>query len=59
MAAMAEASPLVSAAWLKENLHRPDVRVLDATWFMPNMGTLLSFLSVFVCCVETVHLCAL
>ena len=41
---MAQASPLVSVAWLKEHLQQPDVRVLDASWFMPNMGALLSFL---------------
>lgn len=34
----APSSPLVSVEWLKENLKQPDVRVLDATWFLPNMG---------------------
>lgn len=29
-------TPLVEAAWLKAHLGAPDVRVLDATWFMPN-----------------------
>lgn len=28
--------PLVSAAWLNERLDAPDIRVIDATWFMPN-----------------------
>ena len=28
--------PLVSAAWLNERIGAPDIRVLDATWFMPN-----------------------
>jgi thiosulfate/3-mercaptopyruvate sulfurtransferase len=28
-------SPLVSAAWLTAHLAAPDVRVIDATWFMP------------------------
>lgn len=28
--------PLVSTAWLAERLGSPEVRVVDATWFMPN-----------------------
>lgn len=28
--------PLVTAAWLNEHLSSPDIRVIDATWFMPN-----------------------
>lgn len=28
--------PLVSPAWLNERLDAPDIRVIDATWFMPN-----------------------
>lgn len=28
--------PLVSPAWLVERLDAPDIRVIDATWFMPN-----------------------
>ncbi|ANP44452.1 3-mercaptopyruvate sulfurtransferase [Candidatus Viadribacter manganicus] len=28
--------PLVSAAWLAERLDAPDIRVVDATWFMPS-----------------------
>jgi thiosulfate/3-mercaptopyruvate sulfurtransferase len=27
--------PIISAGWLKTHLEAPDVRVLDATWFMP------------------------
>lgn len=33
---MSEAEdPLVSAEWLRENITAPDVRVVDATWFVP------------------------
>lgn len=28
--------PLVSPAWLAERLEAPDIRVVDATWFMPS-----------------------
>jgi len=28
--------PLVSCAWLAERLDAPDIRVIDATWYMPN-----------------------
>jgi thiosulfate/3-mercaptopyruvate sulfurtransferase len=28
--------PIVSPAWLAERLDAPDLRVIDATWFMPN-----------------------
>jgi thiosulfate/3-mercaptopyruvate sulfurtransferase len=28
--------PLVTPAWLNEHLSSPDLRVIDATWFMPN-----------------------
>lgn len=28
--------PTVSPAWLAERLDAPDIRVVDATWFMPN-----------------------
>jgi thiosulfate/3-mercaptopyruvate sulfurtransferase len=28
--------PLVSPAWLNQHLNAPDIRVIDATWFMPN-----------------------
>jgi thiosulfate/3-mercaptopyruvate sulfurtransferase len=28
--------PVVSPAWLAERLHAPDIRVIDATWFMPS-----------------------
>jgi thiosulfate/3-mercaptopyruvate sulfurtransferase len=30
--------PMVSCAWLAERLAAPDIRVLDATWFMPGDG---------------------
>lgn len=29
---------LVSTAWLAERLGAPDIRVIDATWFLPNAG---------------------
>lgn len=28
--------PLVTAEWLKSELGKPDLVVLDATWFLPN-----------------------
>jgi thiosulfate/3-mercaptopyruvate sulfurtransferase len=31
-------TPLVTADWLKTHLGAPDVRVLDASWFMPDAG---------------------
>ena len=30
--------PFVSTAWLAENLHRPDVKVVDGTWHLPPTG---------------------
>lgn len=30
--------PLVSVAWLAERLSAPDIRILDATWFLPGDG---------------------
>lgn len=30
------ADPVVSCAWLAERLDAPDIRVVDATWFMPS-----------------------
>ena len=30
----------VSASWLAENLERSDVKVLDASWYLPTMGAL-------------------
>lgn len=27
--------PLVTAEWLKENISAPDIRIVDATWFVP------------------------
>src|SRR5262245_26635611 len=29
--------PVVSTAWLAERLGDPDLRVLDATWYMPHL----------------------
>ena len=33
----ASVGPLVSAAWLAERLGDPDLRVLDATWYLPHL----------------------
>ncbi|MEZ5996957.1 MAG: 3-mercaptopyruvate sulfurtransferase [Hyphomonadaceae bacterium] len=30
--------PVVSPAWLAERISAPDIRVIDATWFMPSDG---------------------
>ena len=30
--------PVVSPQWLAERLGRPEVKVLDASWYMPAMG---------------------
>lgn len=30
--------PLVTCEWLKDRLEAPDIRVVDATWFMPGDG---------------------
>jgi len=32
-----DSEPLVSTAWLAARLERPDVRVIDATWFLPGV----------------------
>ena len=32
---MTQQDPLVSTAWLQDHLHAPDVRIVDASWFMP------------------------
>ncbi|NGM48072.1 3-mercaptopyruvate sulfurtransferase [Caulobacter sp. 602-2] len=32
---MTNADPLVSTAWLADHLDAPDVRIVDASWFMP------------------------
>ena len=32
------ASPLVSTEWLAEHLNAPDVRVADASWYLPQAG---------------------
>ena len=29
--------PVVTTAWLAERLHEPDVRVVDATWYLPTL----------------------
>lgn len=31
-------TPLVSTDWLAEHLHAPDVRVADASWYLPQAG---------------------
>jgi thiosulfate/3-mercaptopyruvate sulfurtransferase len=31
-------SPLVSTEWLADHLHAPDVRVADASWYLPQAG---------------------
>ncbi len=35
---MTTPSPLVSTAWLAERLSEPDVRVADASWYLPQAG---------------------
>jgi len=35
---MKPASPLVSTEWLAEHLNAPDVRVADASWYLPQVG---------------------
>lgn len=35
---MAPASPLVSTEWLASHLEAPDVRVVDASWYLPDEG---------------------
>jgi hypothetical protein len=37
-AASGDVPAVVSPQWLSERLGRPDVRVLDASWYMPAMG---------------------
>jgi thiosulfate/3-mercaptopyruvate sulfurtransferase len=34
---MAELDPVVTTAWLAEHLGAPDLRVLDATWYLPTL----------------------
>ncbi|WP_036828914.1 sulfurtransferase, partial [Photobacterium sanctipauli] len=36
MSAIQLSSPIVSTEWLAENIHHPDLVVLDASWFLPN-----------------------
>jgi thiosulfate/3-mercaptopyruvate sulfurtransferase len=31
-------APVVSTGWLSEHLGAPDLRVLDATWYLPHLG---------------------
>lgn len=33
---MSEHDPLVSPDWLKARINAPDIRVIDATWYLPN-----------------------
>ena len=35
---MKPASPIVSTEWLAEHLNAPDVRVADASWYLPQAG---------------------
>ena len=34
---MADLDPVVTTAWLAERLGSPDLRVLDATWYLPTL----------------------
>lgn len=36
--AHSDAAPLVSTAWLEDHLKAPDVRVVDASWYLPQSG---------------------
>ena len=29
---------LINTSWLKNNLHRQDIKVIDASWYLPNSG---------------------
>lgn len=33
---MAQDDPVVSAQWLQQHLGQPDIKVLDASWYMPH-----------------------
>ena len=35
---MRPASPLVSTQWLAEHIDAPDIRVCDASWYIPQSG---------------------
>src|SRR5581483_8150079 len=35
---MSTLEPIVSTAWLAAHLGEPDLRVLDATWYLPSLG---------------------
>ncbi len=36
--ALSSDSPLVSTGWLADRLNDPDIRIVDATWFLPGVG---------------------
>jgi thiosulfate/3-mercaptopyruvate sulfurtransferase len=36
--AIRDADPLVTTDWLAQHLDDPDIRVVDATWFLPTVG---------------------
>jgi hypothetical protein len=36
--AVNEQKELVNASWLHDNLARPDIKILDASWYLPSMG---------------------
>lgn len=36
--AIRDADPLVTTEWLAQHLDDPDIRVVDATWFLPTVG---------------------
>ena len=29
---------LINASWLKNNLYRKNIKVIDASWYLPNSG---------------------
>jgi thiosulfate/3-mercaptopyruvate sulfurtransferase len=33
-----EKNPIVSTAWLAENMSAPDLRIVDATYYLPHEG---------------------
>ncbi len=37
---METGDPIVTASWLKQNIGAPDIRIVDATWFMPFANTI-------------------
>ncbi|MBN7786464.1 3-mercaptopyruvate sulfurtransferase [Ponticoccus gilvus] len=38
MAAVDDPKTLVSTGWLEKHLNDPDLRILDASWYLPDMG---------------------